>query len=168
MIDVDSTPRRDAVEAGREMADKSTDAGAGVARGRGGLGIGVVASLAALMVAPCFAIRTFVPREWWLEAGVGAMVVSLVAMGFYAWDKRKARRQEWRIPEATLQLWALAGGWPGALLAQRLFRHKTSKFSFQAVFWAIVALHQYVAIDAVLGGRMARAMATALRSVLGR
>ena len=36
---------------------------------------------------------------------------------------------------------ALLGGWPGAFLAQRYFRHKTQKVSFQIVSWLIVALH---------------------------
>ncbi|MCE7524423.1 DUF1294 domain-containing protein [Alloalcanivorax xenomutans] len=31
------------------------------------------------------------------------------------------------------------GGWPGALLAQRVFRHKTRKTSFQVVFYLVVA-----------------------------
>ena len=35
----------------------------------------------------------------------------------------------------------LLGGWPGALLGQRRFRHKTRKRSYQLVFWLIGALH---------------------------
>jgi uncharacterized membrane protein YsdA (DUF1294 family) len=35
----------------------------------------------------------------------------------------------------------LVGGWPGALLAQQVFRHKTRKLSYQVVFWTIVVLH---------------------------
>jgi len=41
----------------------------------------------------------------------------------------------------------LLGGWPGALLAQQRFRHKTRKLSYQAVFWLIVLLHQVFWID---------------------
>jgi uncharacterized membrane protein YsdA (DUF1294 family) len=40
-----------------------------------------------------------------------------------------------------LHLLSLAGGWPGALVAQRAFRHKTQKLSFKIVLWAIVAAH---------------------------
>jgi uncharacterized membrane protein YsdA (DUF1294 family) len=36
---------------------------------------------------------------------------------------------------------ALAGGWPGAVLGQRHFRHKTRKVSFLLTFWAVVVLH---------------------------
>lgn len=67
--------------------------------------------------------------------------ISLLAFIAYWRDKRAAQRQEWRTAESTLQLFALLGGWPGALLAQRCFRHKTSKTSFQVVFWINVLLH---------------------------
>jgi uncharacterized membrane protein YsdA (DUF1294 family) len=45
------------------------------------------------------------------------------------------------VSENTLHLLELVGGWPGALLAMKLFRHKTRKLSFLLVTWAIVALH---------------------------
>ncbi len=69
---------------------------------------------------------------------VGASLVAFVA---YAIDKSAARAGRWRTPEQTLHLLALAGGWPGALLAQQLLRHKTNKPSFNAVFWLTVALN---------------------------
>jgi len=40
-----------------------------------------------------------------------------------------------------LHIFALAGGWPGALVAQKLFHHKTKKLSFRIVFWITVALN---------------------------
>ena len=46
-----------------------------------------------------------------------------------------------RTPESTLHLFGLLGGWPGALAAQRLFRHKSSKASFQATYWITVVLN---------------------------
>jgi uncharacterized membrane protein YsdA (DUF1294 family) len=72
--------------------------------------------------------------------------VVYVAMGFLAFaayedDKRKAKAGAWRTPEATLHLLGFLGGWPGALIAQRAFRHKTRKADFQGVFWATVLLH---------------------------
>lgn len=67
--------------------------------------------------------------------------MSLLALAFYARDKRAAARGAWRTPESTLHLLALFGGWPGALLAQRRFRHKSRKMPFQVVFWATVALN---------------------------
>jgi uncharacterized membrane protein YsdA (DUF1294 family) len=68
-------------------------------------------------------------------------LMSVVAFAVYGIDKQRAVRGGWRIREATLQVIALFGGWPGAWLAQRVFRHKTSKSTFMIVFWAIVALH---------------------------
>jgi len=70
-----------------------------------------------------------------------AFVMSLVCFSTYGWDKRRASNGGRRVPERTLQLLAFFGGWPGALIGQRLFRHKTQKLSFLAVFWLIVVLH---------------------------
>jgi uncharacterized membrane protein YsdA (DUF1294 family) len=60
-----------------------------------------------------------------------------------------------------LHLFALAGGWPGALIAQRLLRHKTKKQSFQVVFWATVALN-----CGILGWLFSSSGADALRAFL--
>ena len=45
-------------------------------------------------------------------------------------DKRKARRGQWRIPEATLMGVAALGGSLGSLLGMELFRHKTKHPKF--------------------------------------
>lgn len=68
-------------------------------------------------------------------------VMSITCLALYAIDKRAARHGAWRTPEKTLWLLGLLCGWPGALLAQRLLRHKTSKRSFQSVFWLTVAIN---------------------------
>jgi uncharacterized membrane protein YsdA (DUF1294 family) len=79
-------------------------------------------------------------------------IVSLLAFLLYWSDKRKARADHWRTPENVLHAVELAGGWPGALLAQQLFRHKTRKVSFQLLFWMIVLLHQVFWIDQLFLG----------------
>jgi len=79
-------------------------------------------------------------------------VVSVLAFFLYWGDKRKARADTWRTPENVLHAVELAGGWPGALLAQQVFRHKTRKVSFQLVFWLIVLLHQVFWIDQLFLG----------------
>ncbi|MGG5289298.1 DUF1294 domain-containing protein [Pseudomonas shirazensis] len=76
--------------------------------------------------------------------------VSLISLLLYWQDKQQARTQAWRTPEKVLHASELLGGWPGALLAQQLFRHKTRKLSFQLTFWAIVALHQLFWLDHLL------------------
>ncbi len=77
-------------------------------------------------------------------------LASLIAFGLYWHDKRRARTQGWRVPEKYLHLSELLGGWPGALVAQQVCRHKTRKVSFQGVFWAIVLLHQIIWCDRVV------------------
>ena len=73
--------------------------------------------------------------------GAAYLVNSVLAFVFYVWDKRASRRGHQRVPEATLHSLELFGGWPGALVAQRLIRHKNAKVSYQVVFWLIVGLH---------------------------
>ncbi|CAD0329131.1 DUF1294 domain-containing protein [Xanthomonas hortorum] len=71
---------------------------------------------------------------------------SVVAMIVYRIDKTAAQRGRQRTPETTLHIIALLGGWPGALLAQGLFRHKSSKAAFQAWFWIIVMVNVAVLV----------------------
>ena len=59
---------------------------------------------------------------------LAASTASVVAYGV---DKSAARQGRPRVCERTLHLLAVIGGWPGALVAQRLFRHKSRKPSFQ-------------------------------------
>lgn len=93
--------------------------------------------------------------QLWLGAGVawalGAYpLLSLISFGQYWNDKRSAQKGRWRTPESQLQLVALLGGWPGALVAQQVFRHKTRKLPFQLLFWLIVLLHQGFWLDHLL------------------
>ena len=69
---------------------------------------------------------------------LGASVVAFLA---YLLDKSAARNNQWRTAENTLQMLGVIGGWPGALVAQKLLRHKTRKLSFQFVFWLSVLLN---------------------------
>jgi uncharacterized membrane protein YsdA (DUF1294 family) len=68
-------------------------------------------------------------------------LMSLITFVAYYLDKRAARLGRPRTPEATLHVLELLGGWLGALLAQRLIRHKNAKVGYQVVFWLIVAVH---------------------------
>ncbi|HJV36229.1 MAG TPA: DUF1294 domain-containing protein [Geomonas sp.] len=63
------------------------------------------------------------------------LLASVVSFLSYALDKSAAKSGRWRTRESTLHLLALVGGWPGALLAQQVLRHKTRKRSFQVLFW---------------------------------
>lgn len=69
------------------------------------------------------------------------LVMSVICFAAYGLDKRQAINGGRRVSERTLQILAFLGGWPGALLGQRQFRHKTKKLSFLIVFWFVVVLH---------------------------
>nr|MBL8411966.1 cold shock and DUF1294 domain-containing protein [Dechloromonas sp.] len=90
------------------------------------------------------------------------VVTSILAFLAYGLDKSAAKRNAWRTKESTLHLFALLGGWPGALAAQRVLRHKSAKTSFQIVFWASVALN-----CGALGWLLSASGASVLRATLG-
>lgn len=79
---------------------------------------------------------------WWVTTYAGLTVLaSPICFAAYGIDKRRATRQQDRISERTLHLLALLGGWPGAVLGQRTFHHKTQKVSFRVVLGLILVLH---------------------------
>ena len=69
------------------------------------------------------------------------LIASLLTFIIYAADKSAAQKSAWRTAESTLHLLSLAGGWPGALIAQQTLRHKSKKESFRFVFWLTVFLN---------------------------
>nr|WP_255493735.1 DUF1294 domain-containing protein [Pseudomaricurvus sp. HS19] len=69
------------------------------------------------------------------------LLLSIVTWFIYADDKAAAKANRWRTPEDLLHVWSLAGGWPGALLARRILRHKSRKQPFRTVFWVTVLLN---------------------------
>ena len=92
-----------------------------------------------VLVGCCFYLSArwgFKPEIFLAYAGM-----SLLAFAAYAIDKSAAVRKRWRVKESTLLILGLACGWPVALLAQQLFRHKTSKASFVSAFWVTVVLN---------------------------
>lgn len=67
---------------------------------------------------------------WLIAASVMAIVVTV-------WDKRRARRQAWRVPERTLWLVSVLGGSVATYLTMRVIRHKTLHRQFM---WGLPAL----------------------------
>ncbi len=90
-------------------------------------------------VVALFYINSYAPINWIVFAVyVGASIITFVAYGV---DKASARAGGWRISEANLLVLGFIGGWPGAIVAQQVFRHKTLKTSFRSAFWGTVALN---------------------------
>jgi uncharacterized membrane protein YsdA (DUF1294 family)/cold shock CspA family protein len=118
---------------------------------------------AALVVAAFFGgLAALVPPPDWQRLVGFYALASVVAFLFYGLDKRAATRGGWRTSEARLHLFELLGGWPGALLAQRVFRHKTRKVEFQMVFYMAV-----IANVAALGWLLYADAGATLRATLG-
>ena len=130
-------------------------------QGRGLRG-GQVFFLAVLIVPPALAVYRGVGPTAASWIGGWCLAVSSFTYLIYAWDKRQARDQQWREPESLLHCGALAGGWPGAFLAQRTLRHKTAKVSFQLVYWLIVLAYEAVAADWLLGWPVAHGLMAAI------
>jgi uncharacterized membrane protein YsdA (DUF1294 family) len=88
-------------------------------------------------------------------------LMSIICFVCYFIDKRAAEKNQWRISEKTLHTLELLGGWPGAFLAQRTFRHKNRKLSYQVVFWLIVGLHVVIWVDQLgLNGSLFNSLVT--------
>jgi uncharacterized membrane protein YsdA (DUF1294 family) len=66
--------------------------------------------------------------------------INLASFLTYGYDKSIAGRNVTRVPEVVLHLLTALGGTFGSFLGMQMFRHKTQKKSFRAVFWAIVAV----------------------------
>jgi len=94
----------------------------------------------ALLFLGAVGVSVLAGRLNWL-VGIAYAVLSLISFTTYAFDKSAANRDAWRTPESTLHLLSLAGGWPGALIAQQVLRHKSKKIAFLVVFWATVLIN---------------------------
>lgn len=71
------------------------------------------------------------------------LLLSLWTLWLYRYDKQTAltHADRRRIPENRLYLLNLLGGWPGALMARFLFRHKTRKIRFICCFWLTLLIN---------------------------
>lgn len=91
------------------------------------------------------------------------VVCSIVAFVLLGVDKRRAIKNQPRVSERTLLILSFLGGWPGAYLATRFFRHKTLKIMFRLVFWLTVAFHLVIIAYGIWSGWPI----TAIRALLG-
>jgi uncharacterized membrane protein YsdA (DUF1294 family) len=77
------------------------------------------------------------------------LLVNVLTMAVYGGDKLAAVKAWRRVPEATLLTFGIVGGWPGAIIGQRLFRHKTHKQPFRTGF-AVSVIVNLVAVSAAV------------------
>jgi uncharacterized membrane protein YsdA (DUF1294 family)/cold shock CspA family protein len=120
-----------------------------------------------LLALPIFlVVYLVIAATWKLPLWVAGLYLGLSAFTFlaYASDKAAASSGSWRTPEKTLHLLALAGGWPGALLAQYFLRHKSTKPAFRVVFWATVLLNVVGLV--VLASEARQSLLRTLRSLI--
>ncbi|QQX81124.1 cold shock and DUF1294 domain-containing protein [Shewanella sp. KX20019] len=90
-----------------------------------------------------------------LAALIYLLSISCVTFIAYALDKRAAKLQRWRVKESSLHLLAVLGGWPGALIAQQLLRHKSAKTPFKVLLWITIVLNigvSYIILFTPLAG----------------
>ena len=84
-------------------------------------------------------MRDYLAGHWTLVL-LWALVLSAVDFCLMGVDKRRARRDAWRVPEKTRWLFALLGGAPGGWLGMRAFHHKTRHWYFRYGFPLLAAL----------------------------
>lgn len=110
-------------------------------RNRPTLGVGVLRAVGAalLFFALMGVLLSLGEVPGWLVGACGLM--SAAAVVVYAADKAAAVRGGWRTSESSLHGVALLGGWPGALVARQVLRHKTTKQPFGTIFWGTVLLN---------------------------
>ncbi|WJW84114.1 MULTISPECIES: DUF1294 domain-containing protein [Enterobacter] len=68
------------------------------------------------------------------------LLINVLTLALYGADKMAARKGMRRVPEATLLVFGVTGGWPGAIVGQQLFRHKTQKQPFKTYFFLSVVV----------------------------
>ncbi|EDJ0839743.1 DUF1294 domain-containing protein [Salmonella enterica subsp. enterica] len=62
------------------------------------------------------------------------LLANVLTLAIYGIDKTAARKTWRRVRESTLLVFGVVGGWPGAIVGQQLFRHKTQKQPFKTYF----------------------------------
>ena len=124
---------------GRPCATKATFAGDRLTQDKkkNGASLHLISSAVFLLIVTFSVLTSKVPVEVLALYIAGSLLTYFV----YAIDKKAAKNGSWRIPEKTLHVLAITGGWPGALIAQQTLRHKSKKESFRAVFWVTVLLN---------------------------
>jgi uncharacterized membrane protein YsdA (DUF1294 family)/cold shock CspA family protein len=76
-----------------------------------------------------------------IKISIWYLTVSLITFAIYGKDKLAAKFDYWRTSENTLHILSIIGGWPGAMVAHKLLRHKSKKEEFRFTFWVTVIVN---------------------------
>lgn len=79
-------------------------------------------------------------KEMMQLLGLYLLLVNGIGFVLMGVDKRRAKRDQWRISEKTLFLPPLLGGTVGAILGMRVFHHKTKHWYFRYGLPALLVL----------------------------
>lgn len=82
------------------------------------------------------------------------LAVNILAFILYGIDKKRAKKNQWRISERTLLLVGFCGGAVGALAGMKIFRHKTRHWYFWAVNILGIIWQLLFWIMVISGGRL--------------
>ncbi len=74
------------------------------------------------------------------------IVINIVTFFAFGLDKRKAKKDKWRTPEATLVTLMVVGGAIGGYFGMETFRHKTQKLKFK-----IARVASFITLVAIIG-----------------
>ena len=123
------------------------------------LGFSAVAALGWLILLTVSTVLVFMgplSLPWYVMIYmIMTLFFSPIEIFLYWRDKRAAVKEKQRTPEKTLLIIAGLGGWPGAIIAARLFRHKTKKVSYRLQIGTVILFH-LVAILSVLYSHLNR------------
>lgn len=86
----------------------------------------------------------------WKTAAIYLIVINIIGFLIMGFDKWKAKRGSWRIPEKTLFTVTLMGGGVGTIAGMYIFRHKTKKLYFTIGFPVILIVEVILIIDIVV------------------
>ncbi|EOZ3049321.1 TPA: DUF1294 domain-containing protein [Enterobacter roggenkampii] len=87
-----------------------------------------------LLFAAIGSLFTSSPLAMWF------LLINMLTLVMYGADKIAARKGMRRVPEATLLVFGVTGGWPGAIVGRQLFRHKTQKQPFKTYFFLSIVV----------------------------
>ncbi|MBO8171599.1 MAG: DUF1294 domain-containing protein [Bacillaceae bacterium] len=72
------------------------------------------------------------------------IVLNLIGFLNMGWDKRQAKKGNWRTPESRFFLLAVFGAALGIYIGMNVFRHKTRHRSFRIIMPALIVVHMLI------------------------